>query len=85
MILKRPTTVIDRHPQAVTYLSIATFVPIARWQHLSSFKLSNQVEGQLKKSPGHRRLFPGSETLAAPLLDLLDMERPDCRAGLHND
>ena len=30
-----------------------TFVPIARWRDvLSSFKLSNQVEAQLKASPG---------------------------------
>jgi len=53
VILKRPTTVIDRHPQAATYLSIATFVSIARWRHVpNSFRLSNRVERQLKRSPG---------------------------------
>ena len=53
MIIKRPPVVIDRDPKSETFVSIATFVPIARWRDvISSFKLSNQVEGQLRKSPG---------------------------------
>ena len=53
MIVKRPAVVVDRNPQSETFLSIVTFVPIARWRDvLSSFKLSNQVEVQLRRSSG---------------------------------
>jgi hypothetical protein len=53
MIIKRPVTVVQREPNAESYLAVATFVPIARWRYiLSSFRLSDQVEKQLKKSPG---------------------------------
>src|SRR5688572_8325037 len=53
MLLKRPAVVIDRAPKSETFVSIVTFVPIARWRNvMGSFKLSNRVEGQIKKSPG---------------------------------
>ncbi len=53
MILKRPTVVVSNSTPADKYLAVATFVPIAHWRHvLGSFRLSNRVEQQLKKTPG---------------------------------
>ena len=86
MIVKRPAVVVDRNPQSETFLSIATFVPIARWRDvLSSFKLSNQVEVQLRRSSGHSRLLPRGESLAAALLDILGLERQDSNASVYED
>lgn len=53
MIIKRPPIVIDKNAQSTSFIAIVTFVPIACWRHVqSSFKLSNQVEAQLRRSPG---------------------------------
>jgi quinol monooxygenase YgiN len=53
MIIKKPAIVIDREPQSRTFHCVATFVPIARWRDVwSSFRLSNQVEAQIRRTPG---------------------------------
>lgn len=53
MIIKRPATVVDPHPQATAFLGVATFVPIARWRDvIKASNLSRRVEGQLKQSSG---------------------------------
>ncbi|MPZ23945.1 MAG: hypothetical protein GEU28_10475 [Dehalococcoidia bacterium] len=53
MIIKRPTVVINANPSSNGFLSVATFLPITRWRDvISSFRMSNRVEAQLKKSPG---------------------------------
>ena len=53
MILKRPTIVVDKNPQAESFLAAATFIPIRTGGGVfKSAKLSNQVEKQLKQTPG---------------------------------
>ena len=53
MILKRPTTVVNRAAPEGRFVGAATYLPIRRWRDvLSAFRLSNRVESQLKQSEG---------------------------------
>jgi hypothetical protein len=53
MILKRPPVTINEAPDAISFISIATYLPLLRWRDVVAFmRQSNAVERQLKQSAG---------------------------------